>query len=145
MTIQKRIDEYLAIRKQLEKFEEELDELVCGKARRYVKLRREEFEHSTYPHPDHMRDIEWHISERMVKIRWEDWWSYGGHDEGSFEFGVDFLTDESRFYELEQEIKSQKQVRQRKKQADIERKERAQLAKLQEKYYPGDPEGGEVI
>lgn len=138
MTIQKRIDEYLTLREQLEKLEEGLDELVCSTARRYAILRRKAFEYSTYPAPHGMRYIEWRISERMVKIKWEDWWSYGGHDEGSFEFSVDFLTDESKFDELEQEIKTQKQVRQCKKQAGTEKKERALLAKLQEKYCRGE-------
>ena len=77
------------------------------------------------------------IDEYGVTIDWYETWSYGGYDEGQYDLTVDELdpeTNEAVFRAKLEAIVAANDKKARDKKAAEERAERAQLAKLQEKY-----------
>lgn len=77
------------------------------------------------------------IDEYGVTIDWYETWSYGGYDEGQYDLTADELdpeTNEAAFRAKLEAIVAKNNKKAQDKKAAEERAERAQLAKLQEKY-----------
>ncbi len=77
------------------------------------------------------------IDEYGVTIDWYETWSYGGYDEGQYDLTaaeLDPETNEAAFRAKLEAIVAKNNKKAQDKKAAEERAERAQLAKLQEKY-----------
>lgn len=132
--LQQLIDEYIIASTQLANVEDKLRDTVTQVARRYAKIWT--MYYKGYGYPQDMQSLNWTISDdgKWVSIEWEDWWSYGGHDSGSFEFSVDFLFDESQFDAFEERLIAEEEREKVKREKEREEKERQLFTTLKAKY-----------
>lgn len=125
---------YATAKAQLSEIEDKLHDTVTAAAKRYANVWTKY--HRGYGYPISMDSMDWTISEngRWVEISWEDRWSYGGHDDGAFDFSVDFLLDESQYAKLEEKLIAAKALAEKERLEKGEKRERKLLKSLREKY-----------
>ena len=125
---------YVAARTRLSEIEDKLHSTVVEAARRYAKIWVTYYKGYGLPHD--MKSLDWAIIDNgsNVEIQWEDWWSSGGHDAGSFKFSINFLLDDSQFGEFESELIAKKELAENEKLRVKEEGERKLLASLRAKY-----------
>lgn len=128
--MQRKIEHLLSLYQSADSIKKELDSLVMEVAERYIRAASE----GNGAYPSSAKDIIcWSVEGDDIECEWSEYWSYGGHDEGSFSFPAKFLYDEDALMEYEKKrIKQKKQYEQDKKDAQI-KCDQAELERLKVK------------
>jgi hypothetical protein len=67
-------------------------------------------------------------------VEWDEFWNYGGHDQGAFSFPVKYIWDDEALVAYEESRAETKETKQRKARDRKREEELQQLEILQEKY-----------
>ena len=132
-----KIREMQQLREQMDKLHREIDDHVVAVAKRYIVAAHRENSGYGYPTVSGKGGawFEWEIGEEGdVDVTWEETWSYGGHDGGSFTVPANFIWDEKALVAFEEKRAREKADKKAEQEARKRQEELEQLAKLQEKY-----------
>jgi len=122
--------------------EEMIRELLASK----IRLNKLIFGISKALEPGNNRSYKnWTISDGIISSHWEESWSFGGHDEDSVEFPLEWLWSnwKAKVAEHHDKVEARKQERRVEAELQKEKAEQAEYQRLKEKYgEPEEKEGG---
>lgn len=130
---QKLIEQIQRLQQEVSVIRPELDERVLDVAKRYIVAHHPTNRGYGYPTISDT-DFTWDIESGFVHVEWDEFWNYGGHDQGAFSFPVKYIWDDTAlvaYEKLRAEAKESKQKEANKCERETELK---QLQILQEKY-----------
>ncbi len=92
------------VAKEYEKRKSELDSQVREFAKEYVKYAKLKNPGSwNYPTDGLIDSWDFNTSDNQIDCKWEEYWSYGGHAEGSFSFPSYYLYNQESFNQFKNE------------------------------------------
>lgn len=86
--------------------------------------------------------FDWELDSEVIRVGWSDYWSYGGHDQGTFAFSVKYIWDEEALVAYEERRVEEKESVLLQKQEEQRQQELKQLRHLQAKHANNEEKDG---
>ena len=134
--MKERLEEFKKVVAEYSKFENEFHSLVRETAREFVKYEKLKYPRLGWPCNG---DIDNWVLENDGKIwcEWEENWSYGGHDQGTFDFPAEFLVNPEAFNQYKKECVEFAKVREDKEKQDKLNSKKREFEKLKKELEQG--------
>lgn len=130
---QELIEQIQRLQQEVSVIRPELHERVLDVAKRYIVAHHPTNRGYGYPTISDA-DFEWNIDSSTVHVEWDEFWNYGGQDQGAFSFPVSYIWDDAALVAYEELRTEAKETNQREVRECEREKELQQLEILKEKY-----------